>query len=113
MRPSPPHSAGSAAGARAKARRPLSDYSWADEGATIVVSLPVPESVDDGALLVSHDEAALRVEIEDADAVRVLALPTPHGPFFRGITGVTTKRTRGVLRLRIAQLIDNVEIVRR
>ena len=103
--------------APAVARKPrvaVSDYSWADEGASIVVTLPLPSSVDDASLAVSHDEASLRVEVDAPDALRVLALPTPHGPFFRGITGVTTKRTAaGLLRLRVAQLIEApLEVIR-
>ena len=95
-----------------KPRLAVENYAFTDEKAKFVVTIPVPAALPDGAISLSHDEASLRVEIEDAESVRVLQLPTRNGPFFRGITKVTTKRTGDALRLGVHQLISEMEVVR-
>ncbi|KAH8098568.1 hypothetical protein JL720_1523 [Aureococcus anophagefferens] len=92
-----------------KPRLAVENYAFTDEKAKFVVTIPVPAALPDGAISLSHDEASLRVEIEDGESVRVLQLPTRNGPFFRGITKVTTRRTGDALRLGVhAHLRDGV-----
>ena len=95
-----------------KPRLAVENYAFTDEKAKFVVTIPVPAALPDGAISLSHDEASLRVEIEDGESVRVLQLPPRNGPVFRGITKVTTKRTGDALRLGVHQLISEMEVVR-
>ena len=90
----------------------VTDYSFADDGDKVVISLPLPQHLGDDRVALSHDEASLRVEIDDDETLRVLELPTRNGPFFRGITKVKTKRAGATLKLLVYQLIHDIQVIR-